>query len=126
MRITNPEGRTMEIGPEHPDYQRLLEAQQRSGANRTKDLLIALGCISGGALCWWYNVHNIRAEHHYNLFLGLIAPSLIVVGVLWFSNLVGKQDPPPAEPRRSPLGSVLVVLGWIALVAVHFCQLLWM
>ena len=116
----------MKIGPEHPDYQGLLEAQQRSGAGPTKNMLFAMGLIAAGVWEWWDNVHTIRTEHHYNIFLGLIAPSLIVIGVLKFTNLVRKQDPPPAEPKRSPLGAIAVVLGWIALVALHFYQLLWM
>ena len=62
----------------------------------------------------------------YCRYLFLSADAIYFGIVLFFSELAGKQDPPTAEHKGSPLRVILWVLVWPVLIALHFYQLFWM
>lgn len=82
LRTQDANGRIAEIGPEHPDYQRLAAECRSSIRPTARSRLTALAFILTGAGCWWYVWHQLLTEGSYDLRASIVAPVGVFGGLL--------------------------------------------
>ena len=115
LRTQDENGRTIEIGAEHPDYQRLAAAYRSSIRPTPRSCLIAIACILIGAGCWWFSWRQLVTEGSYDLRISMAGP------FAFFGGLLRLFRPQWAGPLRkdSPKSQVagIVVLMVVILVS---------
>jgi len=82
LRTTDENGRTTEIGPEHPDYQKLVATYRASPRTALRARVTAVVFILAGAGAWWYVWHQLITEGSYSLRLSLVGPFGLFGGLM--------------------------------------------
>ena len=120
IRTQEDNGRTTEIGPEHPDYQRLAANYRSSLRPTLRSRLTAIAFILAGAGAWWYVWHQLVTEGAYSLRLSLVGPFGVFGG---FFLLVRPQWSGPWRsdtPTAQKAGTIAMIAVILAALGIYY------
>jgi len=113
-------GRTTEIGPEHPDYQRLAASYHASVRPTLRSRLTAIVLMLVGAGSWWFVWHQLVTEGSYSLRLSLLGPFGLFGGLFL---LIRPQWSGPWRndtPTAQKVGTVLLMAAILAALGINY------
>jgi hypothetical protein len=135
LQFRNDDGSITEIGPEHPDYARLISEYPPpvDPWARLKMAGIGLGSLAGGAAIFYSQYVSMRDSQKYYPKLEVIAGMLFTTGVtalvasLFPARIVNATTSNPAPAWQAILFAVTVIvtviLGIIASFKIHYGML---
>lgn len=118
LHYTDKSGHPIEIGPEHPDYQRYY-AQYRQSAkvSPVKARLLGLLCLAMGIGAFWYEWHQLTTGGRVSVKLGLLGPLGLFGGLLTmaYPEALGplRPDSPQDQKRATYATMAVMVVAWI-------------
>ena len=117
LHVRDAAGAVREIGPEHPDYQRLC-AEYRSAVKPNYSRLRIGGAvfILIGLVGWWYNWHTVMTEGYFNIKLTILGPLGLFGGLLMMVRPEFAGPLRPDSPKAHKM-SMFVLIGLMAVVA---------
>jgi hypothetical protein len=134
LRLRNPDGTVVEIGPEHPDYARLLREYQLANppepVSRWKVFAYGMAALAGAAAAFYWEYVTIRDSQRYSMKLVMlcgfaITGGLIAVASSLLPSRIGNATAANPIPKNEVyiLGAgavVLVVFGVVATYKIHY------
>src|SRR5262249_8929589 len=109
LRVQDQSGAVCEIGPEHPDYQRLRAQYQQVKTSLMRVRLFGLAAMVIGAAGWWYNWHLAETQGHFYIKLCILGPLGIFGGLLMLARpeWAGPIRSDSTRAHKFALGAVL-------------------
>ena len=120
IRTKEGNGRTTEIGPEHPDYQRLAATYRSSLRPSLRSRLTAIVFILAGAGVWWYVWHQLLTEGGYSLRLSLAGPFGVFGGLFLLIRPEWSGPWRTDTPTTQKVGTIVMMTVILAALGINY------
>ena len=114
LRMLDAAGKPQEIGPEHPEYQRLLAQHDRTARpNPLRARLIGVAAMLVGIGAWWYNWHELLTTGGFYIKLTLLGPLGFFGGLLllWRPEWAGPVRPHSSKAHKTALFVLIALMA---------------